>query len=589
MENKNVVLAVVLSIAILVGWNFYEQSRLEDTIAQKGGQQTTDATGQPGSAMPQPDASARQQATTQSAAAPDGAQPIRPRGEVIAEGQRVTIDTPRLTGSINLTGARVDDLTLSKYHETTDKQSDNIVLFSPAGTAKPYYAQYGWWVGEGVAGPTGKAVWTADKDTLKPGSPVTLSWTNPDGITFQQVYAIDENYMFTVTQRVVNDSGQAIPVAPYGLVSRTGTPNVLGYYILHEGLVGVFDKTLKEVDYDDLQNEPAEKQATTGGWLGITDKYWLASLVPDQQTPVKTSFKATSRGSEYTYQSDFLEPVENVAAGATAESTNRLFAGAKETTLLDRYQDELGIVNFDLAVDFGWFYFLTKPIFLALHWLNGVLGNFGVAILILTLGIKLLLFPLANKSYVSMSKMKLLQPKMQELKEKHGDDRQKLNQEMMGLYKKEKVNPLSGCLPILVQIPIFFSLYKVLFVTIEMRHAPFFGWIQDLSAKDPLGLLELFGLFSWNVPAALDVVNIGVWPLIMGFTMWLQQRLNPTPADPVQAKVFTFMPIAFTFILATFPAGLVIYWTCNNLLSVIQQWVIMKRMGVAVGGGKVKA
>lgn len=583
MEQKNVVLAIALSVAILIGWNFYEQSQLQDMAPQQNAEQAT------ATQTPAPSAQTQDQIAQQIQIDGASVKVARDRDAVLAESVRVAIQSPRLSGSINLKGARVDDLVLTDYEESLDEDSGKIVLLQPAGTAKPYFAQFNWWVGEGFEAPSKDTVWTASADTLTPDNPVTLSWTNPQGVTFEQVVTLDDNYLFTIDQRVVNNSGKALPVAPYGLISRDGTPNTLGFYILHEGMLGVFNETLKEIDYSDMQDERLSKNETTGGWLGITDKYWLTALVPDQAVPVKTSFQATARGNDHLYQADFLAPVATVAPGASEEMTSRLFAGAKQTVLLDQYQEDYGIVNFDLAVDFGWFYFLTKPIFYAIHWLNGFLGNFGLAILALTVAIKLVLFPLANKSYKSMSKMKLLQPKMQKLKEQHGDDRQKLNQAMMELYKKEKVNPLAGCLPILVQIPIFFALYKVLFVTIEMRHAPFFGWIHDLSAPDPLGLLTLFGTIDWNVPASLAIVNIGIWPLIMGLTMWLQQKLNPAPADPVQAKVFMFMPIIFTFMLGSFPAGLVIYWAWNNTLSIIQQWVIMKRMGVAIGGGKAEA
>jgi len=351
-------------------------------------------------------------------------------------------------------------------------------------------------------------------------------------------------------------------------------------------MIGVFNGTLQEIKYDDIQEAGTEKQTTTGGWLGITDKYWLTALAPEQSRTVETSFSARPRGADHAYAADYLGPSTVLQPGQSTGETAHFFAGAKRTTLLDAYADTLKITNFDRAVDFGIFYFLTKPLFYAIHWLNAFLGNFGLAILALTVCIKLLLFPLANKSYVSMSKMKLLQPQMVELKERCGSDRQKLSQAMMALYKKEKVNPMAGCLPILVQIPIFFSLYKVLFVTIEMRHAPFFGWIHDLSAPDPLGFLTLFGLIDWSVPATLAIVNIGIWPILMGATMWFQQKLNPPPADPVQAKIFAWLPIVFTFMLGSFPSGLVIYWAWNNLLSIAQQWVIMKRMGVAIGGGR---
>ena len=424
-------------------------------------------------------------------------------------------------------------------------------------------------------------LWTASSSTLSPERPVTLSWNNGQGLIFKRTYAIDENYMFTVTQAVENTTGKPVTLHPYALMSRHGTPEVTGFYILHEGLLGVFDETLQEVDYDDMQENNSVQNVTTGGWLGITDKYWLVALVPNQKTPSTTRFTYRNDAGLEKYQADFLGTPVTIAAGASGQSVSHLFTGAKEVTLLDNYETDLGVARFDLAIDFGWFYFLTKPIFYTLIFINEHVGNFGVAILLLTVLIKLLFFPLANKSYVSMSKMKKLQPEMIKLRERYGEDKTKLNQEMMALYKREKANPASGCLPMLVQIPVFFSLYKVLFVTIEMRHAPFFGWIQDLSAPDPTNLFNLFGLIPWDPTTILpDAMWIGVWPLFMGITMFLQQKLNPQPADPVQAKIFLFLPIMFTFLLARFPAGLVIYWAWNNLLSIIQQKVIMVKMGV---------
>lgn len=583
-NKKNLILAIVLSAVIMIGWQFFIAIPQEEARQAAEQQQAAERAQSGAGETAQPKIGAE---------VPQGIQSVadlpKARSEILGATQRIEIQTDSLTGSISLKGARIDDLTLRDYHETVDRTSPNIVLLNPPGTEKPYHAEFGW-LGQTGDVPNRATVWTADKSVLTENDPVTLSWTNEAGVRFEQVITLDENYMFTVTQRVVNQAGEALTVAPYGAISRTGTPEILGYYILHEGLIGVFNDVLEEVDYSDLIDDgavkPAQKQATTGGWLGITDKYWLTAMVPDPSETVQTSFTGDRSGGKDRYQADFLTDAKSIAPGQTLEVTNRLFAGAKETVMLDAYQENLGITNFDLAVDFGWFYWLTKPIFYGIHYLHGVLGNFGLAILALTFGIKLLFFPLANKSYRSMSKMKLLQPKMVELKERYGDDRQKLNTEMMELYKKEKVNPLSGCLPILLQIPVFFALYKVLFVTIEMRHAPFYGWIHDLSAPDPLGLLEGFGLFAWDVPAGLAIVNIGIWPLIMGLTMFLQQKLNPAPADPIQAKVFMFMPIMFTFILGGFPAGLVIYWAWNNSLSILQQYIIMRRMGVAIGGGK---
>ena len=428
--------------------------------------------------------------------------------------------------------------------------------------------------------PDSKTVWQADHPSVQPSRPLTLSWDNGQGVRFIQVIEIDDNFMMTVTQRVENSSTQAISTHPYGRIARTHTPDTLGFYILHEGPLAVFNDTLKEVDYDDLQEGPADATKSTGGWIGITDKYWLAALIPDQKEPYTGTFRYSQPNKQDTYQADFMTQAPQVIApGATAQTVSHIFVGAKEVNLLDRYEVQLGIARFDLAVDFGWFYFLTKPLFFVLDYFFKMLGNFGLAILLLTVCVKAIFFPLANKSYKSMSKMKALQPEMTKLKERHGGDRTKMNQEMMALYKKEKVNPASGCLPIMLQIPVFFALYKVMFVTIEMRHQPFFGWIHDLSAPDPMYLVTLFGAIPWDPPQFL---LIGIWPVFMGISMYAQQLLNPQPADPVQAKIFLFMPLFFTFLLGSFPAGLVIYWTWNNLLSVTQQYIIMKRMGVPI-------
>lgn len=582
-DKRNMVLAIVLSIIVLFGWQF-----LADTFfppapvpvqQQSNNQSGQGATQDPivGSAID----------STLPSTLDDAVQSLRPRGEILSDTQRVSISSSRLQGSISLKGARIDDLTLLNYTETVDPESAKIVLLEPSGSEQPYLAQFGW-IGEGATVPGVDALWTADQSTLTPASPVTLSWTSPEGVVFEQIISMDEDYLFSITQNVRNASSNTLSIVPYGRVFRTGTPDILGFYILHEGLIGVFNETLSEIDYDDLLEQRKIEQDTTGGWLGITDKYWLVALVPDQSIPVKTTFNTPQAANSIErYQADFVTEAVSIPPGGNHVLESKLFAGAKQTTLLDKYSEDFGIKNFDLAIDFGWFYFLTKPIFYAIHWLNEILGNFGLAILALTVGIKAVFFPLANKSYKSMSKMKLLQPKMVELKERYGDDRQKLQMEMMSLYKNEKVNPLSGCWPIMVQIPVFFSLYKVLFVTIEMRHAPGLMWINDLSAPDPFGVLTLFGLVDWQVPAILALVNIGLWPIIMGLTMWFQQKLNPAPADPIQAKVFAIMPIFFTFILASFPAGLVIYWAWNNSLSILQQYVIMKRMGVAIGGGSV--
>ena len=579
MDQRNLLMAIVLSLAILLFFEFYfaPPPGQQPPEQQQGEQQGAGGAPQPlDPSVPQP---------------PGGGQAEQAdlglsREQALAAGGRLTIESPTLSGSIALDGGRLDDLTLTQFNETIDPTSDNIVLLHPSGSKQPYYADVGWaTVDREVALPNAESRWQASGGPLAPGKPVTLIWDNGQGLRFERLLEIDEQYLFTITQRVFNSGERDVALSPYGLVSRTGTPEVLGFYILHEGLLGVFEGTLKEVDYDDLQDTGKIEQATTGGLIGITDKYWMVTLIPDQTRPVTTRFVHELRNGDDKYQTDYLYEAITVPAGGSTEVTSRIFAGAKQVLLLDQYGEEFGIVNFDKAVDFGWFYWLTKPLFYALHYMANMTGNFGVAILLLTVAIKIVFFPLANKSYVSMAKMRKLQPEMLKLRERYAEDKQKLNQEMMALYKKEGANPMSGCLPILIQIPVFFALYKVLFVTIEMRHAPFFGWIQDLSARDPTSILNGFGLMPWDVPflGAFDLINLGVWPLLMGISMYLQQLLNPQPPDPIQAKIFLFMPVIFTFLLASFPAGLVIYWTWNNLLSILQQAVIMKRAGVPIG------
>ncbi|MEQ9331684.1 membrane protein insertase YidC [Thalassobaculum sp.] len=577
-DQKNMILAIVLSVIILLGFQFLvEKPKIEQQRVQQAQEQAQQqAAG--GSTVPAPGGTSSGTAP----AVPGSAAAVatgETREAALAMSPRVMIDTPRIQGSIALKGARIDDVVLTDYRLTIVPKSPPIHLLDPTGLQHPYYAEFGWVAasGETVALPTPETVWTASADTLAPGKPVTLSWDNGQGLTFERVVAVDADYLFTVSQRVVNRTDAPVTLYPYGLLSRGGTPNTVDFYILHEGPLGVFDDTLTEFKYADLREDGDVAKTATGGWIGITDKYWLAALVPGQGQSWAYNFRYTDRNRTDRYQVDFLGGAQEIAAGGSAAVENHLFAGAKEVKLLDRYEERYGIANFDLAIDFGWFYFLTKPFFYVLTYLHGVLGNFGLAILGLTIIIKLLFFPLANKSYKSMAKMKELTPKLTEMREKYGDDKQRLNQEMMALYKREKVNPAAGCLPILVQIPVFFALYKTLFVSIEMRHAPFYGWIKDLSAPDPTSMFNLFGLIPWDPPQFL---MIGAWPLAMGLTMFLQQKLNPQPADPVQAKVFMFLPVMFTFLLGHFAAGLVIYWTWNNLLSIAQQAVIMRRMGI---------
>jgi YidC/Oxa1 family membrane protein insertase len=569
-EQRNLILAIVLSVTIIIAFQyFYELPRIKEAQRQQA---------QPTEQMAE---------TAQHQAAPDTARPAPPgvaaspevaRTQALAGGARVAIGNDAVEGSLALTGGRIDNLVLSQFRETTAPDSPNVRLLNPPGAPDPYFAEFGWVPADKATRvPDRDTQWQADREKIRPGEPVTLSWDNGAGLRFTRTVAVDEHYMFTITRRVENTGDASVSLHPYGLISRWGTPHTLGFYILHEGPIGVLGGKLHEIDYKDLREDGDIELPSTGGWMGITDKYWLTSLVPDQDTDLVANFRHVLTEGQDRYQVDYLRPAMSVAPGQSINVTDRFFAGAKVVQLLDAYAERYGIPLFDRAVDFGWFYFLTKPLFPVLHFFYKLVGTYGVAILLLTLLVKLLFYPLANKSYRAMSQMKKLQPEMMRLREEFSDDKMRLNQELMALYKKEKVNPMSGCLPIVVQIPVFFALYKVLFVSIEMRHAPFFGWIQDLSAPDPTSIFNLFGLLPFDPPGFL---MIGIWPLLMGATMLLQTKLNPQPADPIQAKVMMLLPVMFIFLFATFPAGLVIYWTWNNVLSVTQQWVIMKRMGV---------
>ena len=590
-DNRNMILAIVLSVLILIGFNYISQLLYPQPVPSPAPQEPATAESAPAApqalppsvAVPTPGPGVTP-APSSPLASPLASPPAVTRTTVLGQSQRIPLSTPRLHGSIALTGGRVDDLTLANYHETVDRMSPEIVLLSPPQTPDAYFVEVGWVAGAGASPgqlPDGNTVWTADGDELTPQNPVTLTWTNAAGLTFKRTFAVDDGYLFTISQTVENGGQADVTLAPYALISRLGTPVVGGYYILHEGPLGVFDGTLKEIKYADLAKAGTIQQKSRGGWVGITDKYWLAALVANRDDNIASRFFHETYQGRDRYQVDYVSAPVTVAHGAHTVSEVKVFAGAKEVKLLDSYSEKYQIDRFDRAIDFGWFYFLTKPIFYFLIYIKHLVGNIGVAILLLTVTIKLLFFPLANKSYVAMSKMRKLQPEMTKLKERFSDDKARFNQEMMALYKREKVNPASGCLPILIQIPVFFALYKVLFVTIEMRHAPFFGWIADLAAPDPTSVWNLFGLIAWDPATVIPhFFNIGAWPLIMGATMWLQQRLNPQPPDPVQAKMFMLLPFMFTFFLASFPAGLVIYWAWNNILSIIQQWAIMRRMGV---------
>ncbi|WP_376092357.1 membrane protein insertase YidC [Roseomonas sp. CCTCC AB2023176] len=572
MDNKRLLAAIAISIGILLIFDLWNRPARE---AQRQAQQQTQQTQT--SPVPIPQANTALNPAGVASASPAEGAPSTP-------APRLTIDSPRVQGTINLRGARADDLVLRDYRETILPNSPLVRVLAPREDSHPYFAQWGWTASDpSTRVPGNDTDWTADGERLTPQNPVTLRWDNGAGLRFEIALSLDANYMITAEQRVVNTGAAPATVLPWSRIRRERTPQVAGYYILHEGFVGVVDGRLREVTYSDGKSAGAAQGRNglafdgegAGGWAGFTDKYWLTALMPaDQSTRARTAFRHTAEGGQDRWQVDLAPPAPVQAApGATVGFASRLFAGAKEVHLLDSYRDRLGIVDFDKAIDFGWFYFLTKPFFYALDWLFRITGNFGIAILVFTVALKLAFFPLANKSYKSMSRMKDLAPKMQELKAKYGDEPAKMQQEMMGLYKNAGVNPASGCLPILLQIPVFFALYKVLFVTIEMRHAPFFGWIRDLSAPDPTNLFTLFGLIAWDPPAFL---HMPAWAIIMGITMFIQFKLNPTPPDPIQARLFAFMPLIFTFMLASFPAGLVIYWSWNNLLSVTQQYYIMR-------------
>jgi YidC/Oxa1 family membrane protein insertase len=580
MEQKRLFIAIAVSLAILLGFEFLVQPHLPHppppppVAASNTAGTTADSNATPG------------------APATGGAGVTTPAGaSSTAASPTVAIKAPSLDGSISLRGALLDNLVLTDYHETIDPKSPLVQLLQPTNTSKPYYVQYGWTAAPGatIGGapirlPDSNTLWTASETTLDPDHPLTLSWANGQGLTFSIKFTIDDHYMFAVDQSVANAGKQAVALYPWSRIRRDYMPPTSGYYLLYEGPVGVFRGTLHELGYKNIKSNGAHNdgigysETSDGGWLGFTDKYWLTALIPDQHDDVTGNVRDISVGGVEGFQADFIaNQPQTVLPGATASTTSRVFTGAKVVSLLDRYESEDGIPSFDKAVDFGMFYFLTKPIFFALDYLYRVLGNFGLAIMVFTLAVKLLFFPLANKSYKSMSKMKLLAPKMQEVRERYKDDPAKQQSEIMALYRTEKVNPASGCLPMVIQIPVFFCLYKVIFVTIEMRHAPFFGWIHDLSATDPTNVFTLFGLIPWDPTAIAPFLHLGAWPLIMGCTMVLQQRLNPPPPDPTQARLFQLMPIIFTFMLARFPAGLVIYWSWNNLLSCAQQWFIMRR------------
>ena len=570
-EQKNLFLAIGLSIAIIIAFQFLFP---QQAVVNKKTNQV-DEQMQPATSIDD-----TQNIETKI---------IKSKDDIISQTSRVIIDTPSLSGSINLTGAILDDLTLLKYNKKLCDNTNKINLFSPDGTANPYYFELGWKQisnnSYAVELPNLETQWISSGSRLSLGSPITLSWTNNQNIKFKIQYIIDENYLFDVIQIIENNSPEAVEVFPYRLIKRINLPQTINFFILHEGLISQLDDKLLEKKYDDLQDDCSSSattkklfcdQKSTGGWLGFTDKYWMATLIPDQNESINVNFRHGNNGRD-NFRVGYVGKVVQINSNKKNSYKCQLFAGAKNLNILTKYRNN-GIPKFTDAIDWGWFSFLTKPISYSINWFYSYVGNFGLAIIAFTLLMRLMLFPLAQTSFKSMAKMKKLQPDMQRLKEQYPDDRQKMQQELMALYKKEGANPVAGCLPIVVQIPIFFSLYKVLFVTIEMYHAPFYGWIHDLSAPDPLGILTLFGLISWKVPQFLSLINVGILPIFMGFTMWLQQKLNPAPTDPTQAKIFAFLPFVFTFILGGFAAGLVLYWSVNNILSIAQQWFIQRKI-----------
>ncbi len=593
--NRNFFITIALSIVILTLWQvFYmnpkveqqrEQAQIEATRqgqTRVDGQASTPAgtnadgsTNLPSSTPAAPGANIPGQS-------PEAAQTgTLTRAAALGQTSRIQIDTPSLSGSLSLTGARLDDLQLKQYHETVDDSSPTIQLLSPSQMADGQFVEIGFTGNETtgtVPGPS--TVWTVEgNNKLTPTTPVTLAFTNEKGLTFKRTISVDDNYMFTVKDAVTNGTQTPISLASYGRVTRFSKPLHASTYVIQEGPIAVTNGKLLEYKFAAIEKEKeVSPEKTNTGWIGITDKYWAAALIPSSAKPFQPRMSYFDNGRPL-YQSDYLSDATTIEPGQSTSIENMIFAGAKEVGKISAYEKDRNIPQFDLLIDWGWFYFITKPMFYLIDWLYKAIGNFGVAILVVTVLLKALFFPLANKSYASMARMKLVQPKMTEIREKYADDKVKQQQAMMELYKTEKINPIAGCWPILIQIPVFFALYKVLYVTIEMRHAPFFGWIQDLAAPDPTSIFNLFGLIPWAVPAFL---MIGIWPLIMGVTMFLQMRMNPTPPDPTQQMIFNWMPVIFTFMLASFPAGLVIYWAWNNTLSITQQAIIMKRQGVKV-------
>ena len=557
MDTKNVIAAISLSAAVIILYSLFFAPAIVD---QKD--------------IPNDKNITSENSSTDAPSLVQDEETIKiSRNDALKENERVLFENDKIKGSISLIGSSIDDLTFKNYTNTLNGD-DNVILLNPKQSDNGYYVETGWaTTNKNIDLPNSKSLWSIEgSNKLTPSSPVILSWTNNQNIKFLKEISIDKQYLFNIKQTIINNSDKTYNFYPYGQIIRNVAPDVTNFYILHEGLIGVFDDQLVEEDYDDIEEKKYSKNAQSG-WLGITDKYWLTSLIPEKDKSFRSDFDYKNK-----FRANFIETnATEVGANETKSNSIRVIIAAKEVNVIDGYAESENINKFDLAIDWGWFYFIVKPLFFAIQYFFNLAGNFGIAIIMITACIRLAFFPLANYSFRSMAKMKVLQPEMTRLKELHKEDKMKLQQEMMALYKREKVNPISGCLPIFIQIPFFFAIYKVLFVTIEMRHQPFFGWIKDLSERDPTSIFNLFGLIPWDPPSFL---LIGVWPCLMGVSMWMQQKLNPTPPDPVQAKIFMFFPLFLTVILAPFPAGLVIYWTINNILTMAQQYIIIKRTTV---------
>ena len=552
-DQKNLLLAILASLVVLLGFQLLFPTK--DVPKIDNAQEIND------SFAPEPELVAELP---------------KDRNEIINESARINIENQFINGSVNLTGARIDDIILKKYLTDLSPDSDNVKLLSPKGSENSYFAEYGWVTDNNnkIELPNANTIWKSNRSTISPSQPAVLTWDNGNGIIFKKTISLDNEYMFNIEQTIINNTSEEIKIYPYGLINRTGLPKLSGLFILHEGPIGVMNDRVKEVDYDDLEDNNKISEKSKTGWIGITDKYWLAALIPNQSSSFEGHFQSFSRGATIKFQTSYLGPQIAIPSNNQKSYSSQFYIGAKEVPILDKHEEN-GIPMFDRAIDFGWFYIITKPLAYLLHFFSTFLGNVGLAIIALTICIRIILFPLANKSFKSMNKMKVLQPQMMEIRKRYGNDKVQMQKEVMALYKKEKANPLAGCLPILLQIPVFFALYKVLTVTLEMRQAPFYGWINDLSVPDPYSIFNMFGLIPIDLPSFLI---IGMWPLLMGATMFLQQKLNPAPPDPIQAKVMGMLPFIFIFLFAQFAAGLVLYWTCNNILSIAQQWIIMKKM-----------